>query len=115
MEEPLRITLSSYSVKDVARDEEAATRSLGIPNVAVGETVYLNAVGGGRAELVWDLTPPSGSRARLNTKTGNRTTLVPDVIGQYQVTVGVPNSEQHNPVYIRTLLEESIASLERAR
>ncbi len=93
-ENVVQISLASYSVKDVASDDNVDTRSLGIPNVLVGERVYLNAETSELdiAEIHWSLQPEAESHARLSDSSGRGVTFVADVEGQFDVRLRVTTS-----------------------
>jgi formate-dependent nitrite reductase cytochrome c552 subunit len=90
----VQISLSSYSIKDVASDETITTRSLGIPNVLVGERVYLNVETAALSfkEIHWSISPPEGSGEPLEAGAGPSATFIADALGPYDVRVRVTTS-----------------------
>jgi predicted CXXCH cytochrome family protein len=93
-EPAVQISLSSYSVKDVASDETVTTRSLGIPNVLLGERVYLivDTAELSVKEIQWSLESPEGSGARLDTTAWPSAAFITDVVGPYDARVRVTTS-----------------------
>lgn len=90
-----QISLQSYSPRDVEMNKGRVTKSQGIPNVGIGETVYLLGNKGDNTiqKYSWTLTPPSGSISALSDDSIQNPVFTPDVEGQYEVSLKVTNAE----------------------
>jgi len=85
------ITLRNVSPNDVDADA-TLTVSSGLPNVGVGEKIYLLA--NEAASYSWTVSEqPTGSTAALSSSSTQNPTFTPDVEGQYKITLVVTTSE----------------------
>ncbi|MFC1563448.1 T9SS type A sorting domain-containing protein [candidate division KSB1 bacterium] len=76
-------------------DDDTLTLATGLPNVGVGVKVYLlaNEDDASITSYSWTLSDqPTGSSAALSSTTAQNPTLLPDVEGQYKVTLTVTSS-----------------------
>lgn len=94
------------SARDVALnpDDIYTKASTGLPNVGVGEMVYLKGTAGEEQVITWawELTArPNGSNAALNANDAEVVFLVPDVVGTYRASLTVTSdSGQSEPATI---------------
>ncbi|MFC1555860.1 T9SS type A sorting domain-containing protein [candidate division KSB1 bacterium] len=93
------ITLRSvhhYQSEEEFENDPTLVAASGLPNVGVGETVYLLANEGNTTITVysWAITEkPTGSTATLSNASIQNPRFVPDVAGQYLITLSVSNAD----------------------
>ena len=93
------IELIAYSENDIDVDA-TLTISAGIPNVGVGEKVYLKG-NTGAVSYSWTLTDkPDASTATLTGATTQTPTLTPDVVGQYLVRLIIDGTSDPDTLWI---------------
>lgn len=102
------IKVLGVSDRDVARspDDIFTRASTGLPNVGVGEIVYLEGHSANPEDTVtaweWSLTArPNNSQAQLSSADQPIVTLVPDVVGTFRVQLRITTAAgQSQPVVI---------------
>ena len=97
------ITVKAYSTHYIEDIDTTKTLSTGLPNVGVGETVYLVAnEDEDDLTFTWtiDLTYADGSAATLDVTDEQMVSFIPDVAGQYKVTVTVTGTGGSDETYI---------------
>ncbi|MFN3821302.1 MAG: PKD domain-containing protein, partial [bacterium] len=102
------IKVLGVSDRTVAIDpEDIFTRaSTGLPNVGIGEMVYLQGASANAEENIsaWEWTlvdRPNNSQAQLSSSDQPIVTLVPDIVGTYRVQLRITTEQgQSDPVVI---------------
>ncbi|MFC1724587.1 FlgD immunoglobulin-like domain containing protein [candidate division KSB1 bacterium] len=99
------ITVKAYSPGFVGEDEtdDVEVSSTGLPNVGVGDLVYLiaNEDDTDITGYLWSITEaPTGSTAELSSTTTQNPTFRSDVVGQYKITVTVTDADGSDDTYI---------------
>lgn len=91
------VKVMGVSPRDVAKDttDIYTKSSTGLPNVGVGELVYLAGNAGDTSITAWEwtLNAPAGSASALSSADKAVVTLTPDKVGTFTVTLKVTNAE----------------------
>jgi hypothetical protein len=102
------IEIVSKSPTDGLTDDKGySIVTSGLPYVPVGTYVYLTANGDNITNYQWNLNPPTGSTAFLDSTTSKEVRFKTDIIGRYEVTL----DNDYQIIYARNWAGKDMCSM----